>query len=360
MLLLSRTFLAGIVLAIAPLATPGKAYAQPQQVEVDADQDWSHKWTGLTIPPRFEGFVRDQVTQYVPDELNVSVQLFDEDRETSVTVYIYRTAAPNVSIWSDRAVAALIAKPKLGTPIEGQFFKGRFTPLNNSGTDSGFHAVTPLEGADLKATGVSLFAHDDWIIKIRASSSKLGDTEITQLIGAMISGFDLGASEATYPPVKFIEPCEKDLKLATKLKLQRFDLMGQIIFAPITEEISVARMGSDAAEKSWCRDRQSSTQVGIYRSGSGKDSYFAALGDSGVGAYVAKFGGAGGLLKARGYLVKISDGAEERTWPLFDKMPHPFVIAENYSSISAISKSDIRPGGEGGTTILVSPDSIPD
>lgn len=356
MVLLSRSFLVGMALALTTVGLPAAASAQPQEIEVDADQDWSHKWTGLTITPQYEGIVRDRVTQFVPDELNIAIQLFDEGRETAVTVYIFRAASPNISIWSDRAVTALLTNPKLGKPVPGQFVSGRFTPLNNSGTDSGFHAVTPLEGAEVKATGVSLFAHDDWMIKIRASSSALGSAEITDLIGRMISGFNLGESQASYPPVTFIEPCEEDLEFATKLKLQQFGLGGQLLFAPIAGEISVAEMGSDDGDETWCRDRQSSAHAGVYRSGSGKDSYFAALGDGGVGAYVAKFK----MLMAEGYLVKTSDGAEERTWPLFDKMPHPLVIAQNYGAIGAVSESDVRPGSDGSTTILISPDSLGD
>lgn len=359
MQLFFRAFLAGATLALTPLGLTPAALAQPQQLEVDANQEWSHKWTGLTIPPRYEGYVRGEVTAFVPDELNVAVQLFDENRETYVTVYVYRAASPNISIWSDRALTALVTNPQLGRPVPGQLVSGRFTPLNDSGADSGFHAVTSLEGAKMKATGVSLFGHDDWIIKIRASSSVLDSTGITDLIGRMISGLGLGASEVSYPPVTFIEPCEKDLEFATKLKLRQFDMMGQLIFPTIAGEVSVAKMGSDAADETWCRDRQSSTQVGIYRSGNAKHSYFAALGDSGIGAFVAKFGG-GELLKTSGHLVKTSDGAEEQTWPLFDKMPHPLVIAENYGSISPVSTSDIRPGGEGGSTIHISPELIGD
>lgn len=354
-----RRFMTGAALALTQLGLTSAALAQPQQIEVDASQNWSHKWTGLTIPPQYEGYVRGEVSAFVPDELNVAVQLLDENRETYLTVYIYRAASPNISIWSDRALTALVTNPRLGNPVPGQLVVGRFTPLNDSGADSGFHAVTSLEGARMKATGVSLFAHDDWIIKIRASSSALGSAEITDLIGRVISGLGLGGSGVSYPPVTLIEPCEEDLEFATKLKLRQFDMMGQMLFPTIAGEISVAEKGRDAAGETWCRDRQSSAQVGIYRSGNGKDSYFAALGDSGIGAFVAKFG-ARELFKTSGYLVKTSDGAEERTWPLFDKLPHPLVIAENYGSVSPVSTSNISPGGDGGSTIHISPDSIRD
>jgi hypothetical protein len=340
------------------LASP--VQAQGEAVNFPDEADWTHKATGLTVTPEHEGFVRDGVRQYAEDEMNVSVQLHDADRSTSITVYVYRAGVANVSIWADRALTAMLGNPAMGSPVGGQLFMGRFTPINSSGEDSGFHAVTSLEGANVRATGMSMFAHDDWLIKVRASSSRLDEAGITEAIGSVISGFKLGESEEKYPTVEFIEPCEKGLKFAKKIKLTQLDLIGQLMFVPLTEHITVASKGKDTAKNSWCRDPQSTLEVGIYRSGNDNDSFVAALGDSGINAYVAKFRTSSELLKARGFIVKTSDGIEEATWPIFDKLPHPVVIARNYGEVGPLATVDVRPGGDGDTTIMVNPSSIPD
>lgn len=346
------------LLACAFVAVP--VSAEPGVIPVEADADWTHHWTGITISPVHAGFERAGVHQFVDDQFNVSVQLWDESRRTSITIYIYRAGAANVSIWADRAVTAMLANPRLGSPVEGQFLSGHFTPLNGSGTYSGFHAITPLEGGEMTATGVSLFAHDDWLIKVRASSRELGAAQVTEAIGSVISAMKLEQSSTTYPPVSFIEECSNELRFAEKVKVQQLDLMGQLMLAPLAANMSVAGTGKAGEEAQWCRDPQSSLEVGIYRDGGSKDSYFATLGDSGINASAARFSASNELLRVRGYLVKSSDGVEERLWPLFDKLPHPVVLANNYDRISPVSSINVRPDGDGEQTIFVSPSQIDD
>lgn len=343
---------------VAAVGLSQSALAQPEVLEAPVDGDWKHKWTGVTVPPILAGFERRDILQYAEDQLNVSVQLFDASKDTSITIYVYRAGAANISIWADRAVTGMVSNSQLGRPVDGQFFRGRFTPLNGSGQDSAFHAVTPLEDSSLKATGLSLFAHDDWLIKIRASSSKYSDTELTGIIGKVISALNIEESKKTYPPVEFIEDCEEPAKFETEVQLQQMDLMGQLLISSVISDVSVAEMGADDGDSEWCRDATSRVEYGVYRRNGDKGSVVVALGDSGVNATISKMSSKSALAKIKGYMVVISDGVEQSTWPLFNKKPHPGVVFQNYGAISPISSLDLRPGSEGGTTIFVSPESL--
>jgi len=356
MRMISRLIAMALACVIGGVGASQAVLAQPRVLEVPGDQDWQHKWTNLTVPPLLKEFVRAEIHEFAEDQLNVSVQLFDKSKQTSITIYIFRPGAPNISIWADRAVTAIVNNPRLGSVVEGQFFRGRFTPLNGSGIDSAFHAVTPLTGTQLKSTGVSIFAHDGWLVKVRASSSKVSDTELTNVIGKIISALNLGQSGATYPAVEFIENCEKSVKFNTEVKLQRLDGVGQLLASTLTDEITVADLGADDEKTQWCRDEQSRTEYGVYRRNDKKDPVIVALGDAGIVATISDVNLSTGLGKLDGYVIKLSDGVEEITWPFFDKLPHPGVIAQNYGQIPPTSKIDVRPGGEGGKTIILSPE----
>ncbi|MEO0908491.1 MAG: hypothetical protein AAFY07_13300 [Pseudomonadota bacterium] len=329
-------------------------------VDVSPDETWQHEWTGLAIPPTYRGYIRTGVKQYAEDDMNVSIQLWDGNGETSITIYVYRTASPNISIWGDRALTAMISNANLGNPVDGEVIIGQFSPLNDSGSESAFHAVAKMEGGNVNATGVSLFAHNDWIIKVRASSEVLSAEEITQAIGNIISGMELGTSGTTYPGVEFIADCEDGLDFANQVKIQQFDLVGQLIFSSTADRFSVTESGQSRDGRTWCRDPQSSVEVGIYRSDASDNSYFAALGDSGVGALVSRLRTSSQLLSLNGYVVQTSDGLYERLWPFFNKMPHPMILANNYDDIAPLSTVDVRPGSDGQQTIIVDPASIPE
>lgn len=339
----------GLAALLALLGPVSFAHAQTL-IPVELDAPFVHEGSGITIDPRIGRFERTSVQDFTTEQLNIAIQLREESKDTFVTLYIYRAATPNVSIWGDFASIAMTNNPSIGEVVSGTFFLGRFTPPNAAGPNSALHARALVKGTNERATGLSVFAHNDWIVKVRATSKVLSDEEITAVIGKVISGLEMEASATTYPPVTLVQSCKKPMKFGKKPSLKAFDLVGQIVVGTSLMEVSVSREAADSPTSVWCRDEQSTSEHGIYRKDNAKSAYFVALSDSGTGAYVSN---ARRVSSVSGYLVKSSDGLTEAVWPLFDKRPHPALIRSMYGSVSPITTQDVRPGSQGGSNLRV-------
>ncbi|MEL7197107.1 MAG: hypothetical protein AAGL10_02230 [Pseudomonadota bacterium] len=178
----------------------------------------------------------------------------------------------------------MLNNPSIGETVEGSFFLGRFTPPNGSGPDSAIHARALVQGTDVKSTGLSIFAHDDRLFKVRATSSTLGETGITKVIGDLILRLAMSQSKVSYPHATLISPCKKPLSFEKDLTVKRYDVFGQINLALAIQQLSVAKSVADSVKKPWCRDIQSTSDFGVYRRNNHKSEYFVALNDSGFGA----------------------------------------------------------------------------
>lgn len=344
--------LAAMIGLVLTLASPASAQTP---VPVEPDAPFVHEPSGITVPARVGRFARVSVTDYAGDQLNIAIQLREESKETFLSLFIYRAAMPNISVWGDFSALKMVNNPSIGGAVEGSFLLGRFTPPNGSGADSGLHARALLEGAQQNSTGLSIFAHDDWIVKLRATSNALSDTEITALIGEVLTALTMPASEARYPPVTLIEPCRSELKFGKNVEALRLDMTGQIMIGAVVQKVSLANMGADNPGKPWCRDPQSSLDYGVYREDNSKKGYLVTLSDGGVAAMVSDF--RSNLLsgKVSGVLVTTSDGLTQQTWPILDKRPHPALVRDNYGNVSPIATQDVRPGADGGSTINITP-----
>jgi hypothetical protein len=346
--------IAGALAAIVGLALfPAAAISPQTPVPVELDAPFVHGPSGITVPARIGRFARVSVTDYAGDQLNIGIQLREESKETFLTLFIYRAAMPNVSVWGDFSALKMVNNPSIGAAVDGSFFLGRFTPPNDSGADSGLHARALLEGAQQSSTGMSIFAHDDWIVKLRATSNALSESEITALMGEVLSGLTMPTSETSYSPVTLIEPCRSPLKFSKNVEALGLDMTGQIMIGAAVQKVSLASGAADNPGKPWCRDPQSSLDYGIYREDNSRSNYLVTLSDGGIAALVGDFRGEILNGKVSGVLVTTSNGLTQETWPILDKRPHPALLREYYGDVSPIATRDVRPGADGGSTINI-------
>lgn len=339
--------------ALLALLSPVSFASAQTPIYAELDAPFLHEGSGITVPAQIGSFSRASVTDLADQQLNVAIQFRERGDATSLTLFIYRAAAPNVSIWGDFSSIRMLNNPAIGNAVDGSFFLGRFTPPNGSGAGSALHARALVEGQGARSTALSIFAHNDWIVKLRATSSALSDDELTAVMARVLSELPMSQSETTYPPVTFIQPCEKPIKFEENLVTRRLDLFDAMSMALAVNEVSVTENLTDRGEEPWCRDTQSTSQYGLYREANSKRDYFMALSDAGLGAYVSRFRTT--LIKTRfsGYLVKVSDGITEDAWHLFDKRPHPAFVYSRIGSFSPIATLDVRPGAEGRSTIVL-------
>lgn len=320
-------------LAALAVAAGTGAFAQPAAQEqapaARPASTWSHDRSGLTLPAEVAGFARGDSKQYDKDGYNIAIAFRDPASGTWADLFIYRAAPASVAVWGDRAAAGMFANPMLGDVDVNAVSIARFTPPGGAGANSGLRIVTPTKG-ELASSGLALWLHDGWLVKLRMSSRTLDAATLEARMAQFIGAVTLPAAARPAPAFAEIRDCAAPMKPGKKAKLVQLDLTGSImiggLLAGITDEAfgeAEAAKPTDSSEPVWCRDAGSEPKYGIYRREDGVEGFLIALGDTGTSLSVSGYD-AGPLMKpSKGFLVKQSDGVTEQVYPPFDRLPTP-------------------------------------
>ena len=311
---------------------------------------WFHEESTLRLPDTLDGFVRTKVNRFDDEGYNVGVSFVEETSGSWADVYVYRAGIPSVPMWTDRAASMMLSGGRLGNPVDGQLLVNTFTPPNGAGEDSGIRVAAGLDG-EIKSTGLALYLHDGWLIKVRMSSRTLDHEEMDARVASFIGGVAIEDATEPAPPFAWIEDCEDKLKFR-RARLIQFDMMGSLM---VGTALGIARekAAKNPPEQLWCRDAASEPQFGIYRNRGDDDSYTMAFGDGGVSLSVGKFDLGPLVTPSRGFLVTQSDGVTELVYPPFDRLPEPRMIAGLPGNFGPIVSFDVRPGADGQMTVHV-------
>lgn len=333
--------------------------ASAQEPDAQPASIWSHDLSGLMLPASLAGFERGPSKQFDEDGYNVGVEFEDDASGSWADLFIYRASPASVAIWGDRAVAGMFANPILGEVDVNAVRIMPFTPPNNAGEKSGLKVLAPLHN-DLTASGLAMYLHDGWLIKLRMTSRNLDIVSLEARMADFIAGLKISAAERPAPAFVDILDCPAPLKSGKKAKLIRLDMMGSIMLGATLgiahEAKAEAAKDSDdpsARDGVWCRDPASQPQFGVYRRGADEDSYLIALGDVGTSLAVGRYD-LGPLMKpSRGYLVTQSDGVTEQIYPPFDRLPLPGQVLGLPGNVGAVFSAGLMPGNNTETTIMV-------
>ncbi|WP_027441985.1 hypothetical protein [Erythrobacter cryptus] len=313
---------------------------------------WSHDRSGLTLPAALAGFERGDSEQFDEDGYNIGIAFGDPATGSWADLYIYRAAPASVAVWADRAAAGMFANPILGDVNVNAVKVTRFTPPNRAGEKSGLRIVTPTKG-DLTASGLALWLHDGWLVKLRMSSKTL---EAAALEARMVQFINLVAlPDAAHPAPGFAEiaDCTAPMAPGKRARPIKLDMTGSIMLGAMLkvarDKEAKAPAGGDAV---WCRDTASQPQFGIYRREGQADHYLIALGDSGTSLWVKAYD-MGPLMKpSKGFLVTQSNGVTEAAYPPFDRLPTPQQVLGLPGRVAPIYSAGLLEENQG-TTITV-------
>lgn len=316
--------LAALVMAAGSgAALPLAAQEPPPAPALRPASTWSHDRSGLTLPATLAGFTREDSKQFDKEGYNVGVRFSDKASGSWADLFIYRAAPASVAVWGDRATSGMFANPMLGEVDIATVRIARFTPPNGAGDKSGLRVVTPTKG-ELTSSGLAIYLHDGWLVKLRMSSQTMDAATMEARIGEFVAALALPAAKRPAPAFAEIEDCATPLATGKKAKLSKLDMMGSIMLGGL---LGAARE-KDAEETGapvsvWCRDPASQPQYGVYRPGGADDRYLIALGDTGTSLSVGGYD-MGPLMKpSKGYLVTQSDGVTDYVFPPFDRIPTP-------------------------------------
>lgn len=350
-----RAALRTVALIASFWAIPAAAQA-PDVSEVIGT--WEHSLSSLKIPANSGAFVRGEVNRYDEDGYNVSVGLVDPETDTIATVYVFRTGLESVPVWIDRASTVMLSNPALGSLSDSGLITGNFDAPNKAGVNSGHRVVASLGSGDYISTGVAMFNHDGWLLKVRMSSKTLDHAQLDTALLNLIADLDMADAASSASVFVPIEDCADALSIRKNAKISRPDMMATILLGTV---LSAAEEESEKEEKAgdgavWCRDAASVRQYGIYRPNGDDDTYIIALGDAGISASMMKYNFDELITPSRGYLMSVSDGVTKEIFPPFNRIPKPAQALDVLNKYGPVTSIDIRPGGDGGMQINVTTD----
>ncbi len=287
-------FVAGV---LATLGISAPVAAQPDTIEVDADEEWVHQWTGLRFPVRLAELERNRVTQFEDRESNIGVNYTDDANSVIVSLYVYRAGDPNVAIWFDRGLTLIGFNEMLGEVNRASQIRGTFVPSGGT-SESGAYAVMPSSG-QFRSTALALYRSGDWLIKARISARRLSVQQLRDLTLSVFSNFQELESVGN-EPIYIMRQCSTSLsdQPADPVETGEVELSA---FALEASAIAVAPIIDGLEETApepvrYCRVGEGNRQYAVYRPIDDPNQYLVALSDSGRQISVVPGQELGGLL----------------------------------------------------------------
>lgn len=340
---------------MAAMFSVAPAQAQPEQrtIEATAGEYWHHQHSGMGMPVRLGGFDRQYIRDLTENELDVYAQYHGDDKQTRLTLFVYRAAVNNVPLWFDAAQQSLRNNIKM-LPGASEYLAAAFTPPGQSEA-SGLMAVYAVPGGAFKSTGVAMLPLNGWLVKIRFSSAELSAKEMAAALKPTLQDIRWPDNINSGPAAAAILPCENGLRLTDKVKRiqpSKTDAM--------TDAISGSFMGLLAAKKAeqgqdnsvtYCRDPQDFGPFSIYRAEGSENGYLMPLGDAGRAASVHT-NQLGGLIdgsKGERYTPVLMQLDQNIIFPDLDQLPTPGILRAATGDDAATSSVSTWPPSTGST-----------
>lgn len=313
---------------------------------------WSHDRSGLALPAALAGFARGDSKQFDEDGYNIGNAFGDPATGSWADLYIYRAAPASIALWADRAAAGMFANPILGDVDVNAVKVTRFTPPNRAGEKSGLRIVTPTKG-DLTASGLALWLHDGWPVKLRISSKTLEAAALEARMVQFIGLVALPDAARPAPALAEIADCTAPMAPGKRAKLIKLDMTAILMLGGMLKVARDKEAEAVAGEDPvWCRDAASQPQYGIYRREGQANHYLIALGDSGTSLWVKAYD-MGPLMKpSKGFLVTQSNGVTDAAYPPFDRLPTPRQVLGLPGKVAPVFSAGLLKENQG-TTITV-------
>lgn len=347
--LAAATLVAGMALPLA---------AQDQAPAARPASTWSHDRSGLTLPATLAGFTRGESTQFDENGYNVGVSFTDAETRSTATLFVYRAGPESVPIWADRAVAGMFANPALADVSVEDVRFSRFNAPNGAGALSGLRVVTPAKG-EMSATGLAIYLHDGWLVKLRMSTKTLDRAALELRIKDFVAALAMPAATRTAPAYVDLADCAQPMARGKPAKLARLDMMGLIMLGATMSAVHEKRLKEPAEGKAdaapaplWCRDAASRIEYGVYRQEGVEDAFLVALGDGGTSLMVGRFETDGIMRSGKSFMVTQSDGVTSASYPPFDRIPLPEQVAGLPGNVAPVFSAGLL-GDNKGSTIIV-------
>jgi hypothetical protein len=307
--------LAAAAPAQAQQAQAQQAQARPAQAQGDM---WRHEGSGISIPRRI-GELRLRNVEDGSDGAGTDVYAQLGTGGTVVTVYVYRSAYPNVAMWFERvrhAMADTVGSE--GVAVAPRTFTLAGAPAPNGLREE--FAVPKNNQMGAQATGVAMAQVGEWILKVRISAQRLDQPGIARMMDEVLAAVRVERFPFVLP-LTIPGRCPEPNRMAADQLRSPSPAAVQAAAGEASVWAQARGRGGLAAEpQSWCRDAtEVPAQYGtVYRRRDGA-GWVALLGDAGTAVSAERIdlpGDADGALFA-------SSTARTDVVALFEGVPHP-------------------------------------
>ena len=243
-----------------------------------AAQGWRHGPSGVGIAALPEGLSLGRVNERL-DGGDVYVQVGTD--EEPVTIYVYRSAYPNVALWFERTRLAMNVNVGSGDRAA----EPRSFTLGASPSPNGLREEIALPaGGRFRSTAVAIAQYGEWIVKVRITSAGLDEAGVRARMDRLLAAIELPGSVPAPHPLRVPGLCAEDGNF-TGQALSSSDLnAGTGAALRLAAAEARGRGGLAANPDGWCRARAAMpSQLGtLYhrRDGSG---WTALISDAGIG-----------------------------------------------------------------------------
>lgn len=315
--------IAALLLGATPTLAAAQAQPGTRVLAVPAGNAWQHARTQMILPPQVAGLARTSIGDFGDDEMDVVAE-YRGAEGVLATIYLFRTAIPDVALWFDRAAAMISLQPVYGLngaalPAPTAFARP------GAAAASGLRTATDLTAArSRRSTGVAVAPLGDHLLKIRISSDRLDRAGLDALLTRLIEGLRWPAPPADEAAAIPVQPCTAPLRLRSA-RVLRPD-MGETLMDAL-----IGSMGPVAPQKTapaiYCREPGATAEYGVYRPDGSRSAYVIALNDAGIALSLSPATdlgalSGGGRARSRVSMVLL-ERASTHVYSSFNRLPPP-------------------------------------
>lgn len=331
------------LLAAVLFANP--AAAQPTDLEADNGSSFLHERTGAKLPPTIGALQRVQVADFGQQQFDIIARYQNEERNTEISIYIYRAGLPDVSLWFDRVVLTITRREGFEPTTPEDVVVTSFTPPGHSEATGLRMSYAPRPEEQFVGTAAALARYGEWLVKVRASSTYFDPDLMGRLVDIVFEEIELSDGIAAPGLAYLVEPCTTELPVAEarQLSLDTFEALPlSMLFGGVGQPVTADGETTGPGPVRYCRDALSTDNYGVYRANEATDGYIVALSDSGAAISVGSGNTLLDLLRDVDNSVAVtlqsSDG--NLVYLPFDALPVPTVAVAVIDSQSPIAASD--------------------
>lgn len=344
-----------MVMALAATAQADAA----QEIKVKNGKTWAHKDSGFSFPAASGAFVRRDMTD-ISDGKRIDVSATYDDPATGsvATLYLYRPAMPDASLWFD---------------VSNWFLQRneRFGEIRPDGGPTAFQIAPTAGSAALRqsytisaagrSTGVAIVPVGSWLIKLRMTSATVEAALLDQMMRDFLAALPWPRKMPAAADGLPIVVCTTSLGKARAEEVKQDS-------AVILVGAMLASMAKEAAEKGTaepparlCRDdSQAGLIYPLYQLDEGQTGYVMPIGDNGTllsvrndptsGAVSSQLAGGKSEDVRPFYRVTVMTPEKWEQYPAFAQLPPPEQAAEVTRQSTPLSVTRIL--GKGSQIVL--------